>query len=108
MNRAAWLAVPVVAVAAAGCGGGGSAPVTPVSVAKQIGAVVTGPADHGPFAKAAAEASWHGKDVVIATFGSDGGKRVYIKYVVHANKSFGITTAPLAQGHDYVVFPLDV
>lgn len=87
---------------------GGSSPVvppTPGVVAHQIGAVITGHADKGPFAKAAAQAEWHGRQVVIATFTSDAMKQVYIKYVVSADKAFGITAAPMAQGHDYVVFP---
>ncbi len=81
-------------VTLAGCGDG----VTPQSVAQQIGATHLHPWNHGPFAQAAAEATYKGRDVIIATFKSNEQRLAYIQMTEFGQK-------PLASGTGYAVFP---
>ena len=92
--------IAAIAVAAAGCGSGSDTPPTPVSIAHQIGATGLHSYPKGPFASGAAEARWHGKDVIIAVFTSDTAKHAYIKAV----SAFGLGK-PLLSGPEYVVYP---
>lgn len=93
-------AAALAAVTLTACGGSGSAATaaTPAQVAHQIGATSLHPYDHGPFARAAVSATWHGRSVVIAVFGSDAKKQAYVKM------ASAFAGPPLKSGPGYVVF----
>jgi hypothetical protein len=90
------LAVAVLLAALAGCSS--SAPPTAAQVAGQIGAVVEHPYPRGPFASGAVTARWHGRQVVIAVFASDGMKQDYVRAVS------AFQPHPLLSGPGYVVY----
>lgn len=96
----AFLAGLVLALTLTACGGStGSGPQTPAQVAQQIGATNLHAFDHGPYAKAAMSATWHGRQVVIATFSSDSAKQAYVQ------TASAFDGPPLKTGPGWVMFP---